>query len=88
MSKSDFYCTCCGQRNIPIIRKSGQARSSGHLKKLFCVHCQEEHNCVEVVEGGTKYTYEDFMFEYSHGNFNPDGTRKMTYGELKHKERS
>ena len=30
----DFYCTSCGKKGIPIVRKAGAGRESGHLKKL------------------------------------------------------
>ena len=65
---SDFYCTCCGHKGIPVIRKIGAERESGHLKKLFCLYCQEERNMVEIKNKG-KYTLEDFEIEYNEGNF-------------------
>lgn len=80
---SDFYCTQCGNKALMLPRKKSQQREPGHLKKMFCIYCQKEHNCVEVRSIGTKYRYEDFLFEFQHQNFNQDGTRKMTYGELK-----
>ena len=45
---SDFYCTKCGMKGIPVFRTIGQEREPGHLKKLFCLHCQEETNMAEV----------------------------------------
>ena len=33
---SDFYCTECGRKGIPIIRIAGKEREAGHLKKLYC----------------------------------------------------
>mgnify|MGYP006988906832 CR=1 FL=1 len=38
LSISDFYCTHCGNKGIPIIRPAGQERESGHLKKIFCFY--------------------------------------------------
>ena len=80
--ESDFYCTQCGNRGIPVQRKKGQEREAGHLKKLYCLRCKETVNHVEV-KSYTKYDYDDFKTEYEYGNFNEDGQRKRTYGQLK-----
>lgn len=66
--KSEFFCTKCGKQGIPIARREGKAREPGHLKKLFCLHCQEEINHVEIRPFGS-YIYEDFLEEYSLGRF-------------------
>lgn len=84
MTISDFYCTQCGNKTLMLPRKKNKQRESGHLKKLFCIYCQKENNCVEIKPFG-KYRYEDFLIELNNDNFNEDGTRKMTYGELKNK---
>lgn len=78
---SDFYCTKCGLKNFPIIRAVGKERESGHLKKLFCLYCQEDVNMVEIKQRG-KYTLNDFWIEYNYGNFNLDGTRKMPWKQF------
>lgn len=67
-SVSDFYCTVCGNKGIPIQRKGGQARAAGHLKKLFCLKCQCETNHAEV-KPFSSYTYEDFKKEFDEGVF-------------------
>ena len=77
---SDFYCTKCGHKGIPIIRKPGKAREPGHLKKIFCLYCQEEENMVEIKSNG-KYTLEDFEIEYRNGNF-VNGERVKTYKQF------
>lgn len=82
MNLSDFYCTRCGQKSIPIWRKAGRSREPGHLKKLWCLNCQDEVNHVEVRPFG-KYNYEDFLLEFENNNFNEDGTRKMEYKKFK-----
>ena len=66
--KSEFYCTCCGNRGIPIARKVGSQREPGHLKRLFCLYCQEETNHAEIKQNG-KYTLSDFLEEFSLGRF-------------------
>lgn len=77
---SDFYCTKCGHKGLPIIRKAGKEKEPGHLKKLFCLYCQDEENMVEIKSSG-KYTLEDFLFEYNNGNF-VDGKRVKPYKQF------
>ena len=72
---SDFYCTKCGKKGIPIARKVGAQREAGHLKKLYCLYCGEEVNHVEIRPFGN-YKYEDFKQEFDLGRFTKDGLRK------------
>lgn len=65
---SEFYCTCCGNKGIPIVRKPGQTREPGHLKKLYCLYCKTDTNHVEIRPYG-KYYYEDFQEEFELGRF-------------------
>ena len=80
---NEFYCTQCGSRGIPVVRKKGAEREAGHLKKLFCLHCGCETNHVECREWDG-YTHEDFLYEFFGGNFTEDGQRKEGYGLFKH----
>lgn len=66
--ESHFYCTQCGKMGIPIQRKKGQERKSGHLKKLYCLYCGKEVNHVEIRENDN-YTYNDFLEEFNLGRF-------------------
>lgn len=75
---SDFYCVKCANKGIPIVRVHGQEREPGHLKKLFCLFCQEETNMVEVKPSG-KYTLNTFLIEYNFHNFDENGNRKEPY---------
>lgn len=83
---SEFYCCNCGHKGIPIIRKRGSEREAGHLKKIYCLHCNKEFNHVEC-KPYTHYTHEDFLIEFNNHNFDKDGNRIMSYGELKEKIR-
>ena len=65
---SEFYCVECGNRGIPIARRVGQQREAGHLKKIFCLHCQKETNHAEIRPFGS-YRYEDFLEEFRLGRF-------------------
>lgn len=86
---SDFYCTICGNKGIPIFRTVGQEREPGHLKKLFCLYCQKETNMAEIRSIG-KYSLNDFWIEYTYGNFDEEGIRKEPWGafvtKIKNKE--
>lgn len=77
---SDFYCTVCGKKNFPIIRKPGKEKEPGHLKKLYCIYCQKEQNMIEIKQFG-KYTLQDFYIEYNNGNF-IDGIRTLPYKQF------
>ena len=77
---SSFYCTCCGNKGIPIARWRGAERNAGHLKKIYCLKCKKEVNHVEC-KGS--YTYNNFLFEFENHNFDENGNRIRTYGQLK-----
>lgn len=74
MTLSNFYCTQCGNKGIPIFRKPGQGREPGHLKKLYCLTCKQETNMAEIRPYGD-YNLEDFWIEYNYGNFDQEGNR-------------
>lgn len=42
-----FWCIRCGQQTIPIMRKAGFMHGKFHRKKLYCLHCKAEINCIE-----------------------------------------
>ena len=84
---SDFYCTRCGLKNMPIFRTVGQGREAGHLKKLFCLHCQKEVNMAEIPPQ-SKYTLDDFWIEYEYGNFDENGNRKEPWKQFTAKIRN
>lgn len=79
---SEFYCTLCGAKGLPVWRQAGKEREAGHLKKLFCLKCGKETNHAECKEY-THYQFEDFKIEYEYGNFTEEGLRKQKYGELR-----
>jgi len=83
---SDFYCTYCGHKSFPILRRVGKEREPGHLKNLFCLYCNQERNMVEIKAGG-KYTLEDFEIEFKYGNF-VDGNRVLPYRQFLAKVRN
>ena len=80
--QSDFYCTQCGKYAMTLPRPLCHQRAGGHLKKLYCPHCRQEHNCVEIPEKG-RYTKETFLEEFYGGRFTADGLRKETITDVK-----
>ncbi len=86
MMMSDFYCTQCGNKGIPVIRYDNKIREPGHLKKLYCIYCNQENNHVECKEF-SKYTHEDFLIEFNNGNFTPEGERRLPWKQFLAKER-
>jgi len=82
---NEFYCTQCGNKGLPVVRKKGAEREAGHLKKLFCLHCQKEVNFCEIQPFAQRYTYQDFLLEFEQGNFNKEGNRVMPFGKFKDK---
>ena len=79
---SDFYCTKCGKKGIPIARKLGHEREAGHLKKLYCLYCKQEWDHAEC-KPFSHYTHEDFLIEFNYNNFDETGIRKIPYRQLK-----
>lgn len=71
---SDFYCTSCGGRGIPLARSVYRGREAGHLKRLHCVRCGRVVNHAEVREG-CSYTHDAFAVELEVGNFDEHGMR-------------
>lgn len=81
VSFSDFYCTQCGLKNLPIPRIAGKEKEPGHLKKLFCFHCQKETNMAEIRQSN-KYSLDDFWIEYEYHNFDSEGNRKEPWRQF------
>jgi hypothetical protein len=70
---SEFYCVICGNKGVPIARYN--QREAGHIKDLYCVHCQKETHHVEVRANSPYYRYEEFLYEFENGNFDENGER-------------
>ena len=49
----DFYCVKCGKKGLPCYRRKSHQHEKGHLKKLYCIYCNEEVNHYEC------YSYDD-----------------------------
>ena len=81
---NEYYCVKCGNKGLPILRQKGKERELGHLKKLWCLNCQQENNHAEVRPYGA-YTYDDFLLEFDYKNFDENGNRILPIGAFKDK---
>lgn len=63
----DFYCTKCGNKGIPIVRKRGCEREKFHKKKLFCLYCGDEINHIEC---RSMEEVEQFKIDFAKGVYN------------------
>jgi len=86
---SKMYCIKCGREGIPVSRIVGHYKEPGHLKKIYCLHCKDTTNHIEIRPFGGDYHYEDFLLEKEYNNFDNEGNRKEPYrifrGNLKKK---
>lgn len=78
---SQMRCTKCGGWGIPIPRENEGQREGGHLKVLYCFHCKEDCNFVEI-KPKAEYTDATFQLEFQYHNFDEQGNRKMPYRQL------
>jgi len=67
-----FYCTKCGNRGLPVWRNPAAQRGKGHLKKLYCIYCQEEVNHYECYN---QADVEKFKRKFENGDFDYDSVK-------------
>lgn len=71
VQSTDFYCTKCGEKGMPLARKKSRVREQGHMKKLWCIHCKEEINHIEIRP--FDYNYDELMKDLKEGKlYNPE----------------
>ena len=68
MELHNFYCTKCGKGGIPVLRPQGKKREALHLKKLYCIHCEQDTNHVEIAPNEL-YEASDFEKDFTLGKF-------------------
>ena len=77
-----FFCTVCGQEGIPIPRKKSKQKEVKHLKKLYCIYCQEATNHCEIT-ASSRYSTEDFFKDFNKGVFKTNSGKVITNEENK-----
>ena len=61
-----FFCIKCGNAGIPVQRPSNKLREKFHRKKLYCIHCKEYINHVEVKNWEEE---QEFRQQFENGEF-------------------
>ena len=72
----DFYCINCGNRGLPILRKTSHQHSAMHYKKLYCLTCKTEVNHVECKSA---YDVEIFKMNYEKGVYKNDAEASLRH---------
>jgi hypothetical protein len=70
----DFYCLACGHKTLPVHRKQGKMHGAFHRKRLWCYHCKQEINCVEVRNDEEK---EIFMEAFNNGEYQEEAAESL-----------
>lgn len=74
-----FYCIKCGNKGIPLMRKSGFRRERFHRKKLYCPHCKMEVNHVECQ---TFNDVEEFLENFKNGVYIDEAEESVSHVRL------
>ena len=72
----DFYCLNCGLKSLPICRDCGRKRESFHRKRLYCFHCKQEVNHIEIKNQEEK---NEFLEAFENGEFREEATQSLNY---------
>ena len=62
----DFYCIHCGNKSMTLPRLRSHQHSKLHRKKLWCIHCKQEFNHIEVKND---QDYIEFMDNFKAGEY-------------------
>lgn len=73
---SSFYCISCGNKVMELPRPQARQRQSGHRKKLYCLHCHNEINCVETKNESNVF---DFKLAFSSGEFKQEAEKSKEH---------
>lgn len=65
-----FFCPRCGTENVPLARKLSKRKEKGHLKKLYCYHCNILINQVECVDD---FEVKEFKEKFNNGEYEEIG---------------
>lgn len=61
-----FFCPRCGTENVPLARKLSKTKAKGHLKKLYCYHCNVVINQIEC---RNDQEVEEFREKFNNGEY-------------------
>ena len=71
-----FYCLNCGQQALPIRRNKGYLHKAFHRKKLYCWHCKEEVNHIEIRNPEEE---EEFKKNFINGVYKDEATDSIHF---------
>ncbi len=60
-----FFCPRCGEETLPVVRSNSKLRERGHLKMLYCYHCNMTINMVECRD---EFEVREFREAFLSGN--------------------
>lgn len=73
-----FYCLNCGNLTYELPRRKGKQYQKGHLKKLYCPHCQKECNSYECRNEIEAY---EFKEKYANGDYKEEAQMALEHCE-------
>ena len=72
----EFYCLKCGKKGLPVLRKQGYQKEKFHRKKLYCIHCHEEVNHIEVKNPIER---QEFLTNFTKGDYQDEAKNSLAY---------
>lgn len=72
----NFYCLNCGNRSIPLMRKSSNKKALNHRKKLYCPWCKTEVNHIELTN---MYEIEKFKQDFADGMYIQEAKESIAF---------
>lgn len=73
-----FYCLNCGNLAYELPRRKSKQYKKGHLKKLYCPHCQKECNSYECRNEIEAY---EFKEKYANGDYKEEAQMALEHCE-------
>lgn len=71
-----LYCMKCGNKGIPIIRRNGREKKSGHRKNLYCIFCK---GVVGHIECKNMLDVEKFKEDFANGVYKEEAEISFAY---------
>ena len=63
-TEHSFYCSQCGNKGFPLMRKDCLKHEKFHKKKLYCIFCKEEVNHIECKN---MFEEQEFKEDFANG---------------------
>ena len=76
----DFYCLYCGKKSLPLMRKQNHKHEKFHRKVLFCPHCGQVVNHIEITNDEERNW---FIEHFEAGDFTSEAIRSIEFERLR-----